>query len=92
MTREEAIKIIKSECYVFNPFNFDCARMINTALDMAIKALEQESVLDKIIAEIESCREDAEPHLVDYRYYRNEGLDMALDIIDKYKAESEDKE
>ena len=42
MTREEAIKIIKSECYVFNPFNFDSARMINTALDMAIKALEQE--------------------------------------------------
>lgn len=48
------------------------------------EALEQESVLDKIIAEIEACREDVEPHLVDYRYYRNEGLDMALDIIDKY--------
>jgi len=48
-------------------------------------------ILDKIRAEIESCREDAEPHLVDYRYYRNEGLDMALDIIDKYKK-SEDKE
>ena len=48
-------------------------------------------ILDKIIAEIESCREDEEPHLVDYRYYRNEGLDMALDIIDKYK-ESEAEE
>ena len=47
-------------------------------------------VLDKIRAEIESCREDEEPHLCDYRYHRNEGLDMALDIIDKYKAESED--
>jgi hypothetical protein len=46
-------------------------------------------VLDKIRAEIESCREDEEPHLCDYRYHRNEGLDMALDIIDKYKAESE---
>lgn len=85
MNREEAINIIKSECYVFNPLNFDRSTMVNTALDMAIKALEQESVLDKIIAEIESCREDEEPHLVDYRYYRNEGLDMALDIIDKYK-------
>lgn len=42
-------------------------------------------ILDKIRAEIESCREDEEPHLVDYRYYRNEGLDIALDIIDKYK-------
>lgn len=48
--------------------------------------------LNKIRAEIESCREDEEPHLCDYRYHRNEGLDMALEIIDKYKAESEDKE
>jgi len=53
---------------------------------------EQEPILDKIRAEIESCRVDAEPHLCDYRYYRNEGLDMALDIIDKYRTESEDKE
>ena len=42
MTRNEAIDIIKSECYVFNPFNFDRSTMVNTALDMAIKALEQE--------------------------------------------------
>ncbi len=48
--------------------------------------------IDKIRAEIESCRENEEPHLCDYRYHRNEGLDMALDIIDRYKAESEDKE
>ena len=48
MTKEEAIKIIKSECYVFNPFNFDCTRMINTALDMAIEALEQEPCDDCI--------------------------------------------
>lgn len=45
-----------------------------------------ECVLDKIRAEIEFCREDEEPHLCDYRYHRNEGLDKALDIIDKYKA------
>lgn len=42
MTRDEAIDIIKSECYIFNPFNFDRSTMVNTALDMAIKALEQE--------------------------------------------------
>ena len=48
-------------------------------------------VLAMIRAEIESCREDEEPHLCDYRYHRNEGLDMALDIIDKYKAESEEE-
>lgn len=47
-------------------------------------------MLDKIRSEIESCRVDGESHLCDYRYYRNEGLDMALDIIDKYKTESEE--
>ena len=41
MTRDEAIDIIKSECYVFNPFNFDRSTIVNTKLDMAIKALEQ---------------------------------------------------
>ena len=43
MTREEAVNIIKSECYVFNPLNFDKSTIVNTALDMAIKALEKES-------------------------------------------------
>ena len=43
MTKEEAINIIKSECYAFNPLNFDRSTKVNTALDMAIKALEQES-------------------------------------------------
>ena len=43
MTREEAINVIKSECYVFSPLNFDRSTKINTALDMAIKALEKES-------------------------------------------------
>lgn len=60
MTREEAIDIIKSECYVFNPLNFDRATMVNTALDMAVNALEQELILDKIIAEIEKIAESEE--------------------------------
>ena len=42
MTASEAIKVIKSECYVFNPLNFDRTQLVNTALDMAIKALEQQ--------------------------------------------------
>jgi hypothetical protein len=42
MTREDAIDIIKSECYVFNPLNFDRSTMVNTALDMAINALSKE--------------------------------------------------
>lgn len=47
MTREEAVNIIKSECYVFNPLNFDRSTRINTALDMAIEALEQEPTRKK---------------------------------------------
>jgi hypothetical protein len=46
-------------------------------------------VLTMIRAEIESCREDEEPHLCDYRYHRNEGLDMALEIINKYRESEE---
>lgn len=41
MTASEAIKVIKSECYVFNPLNFDRTRFVNTALDKAVEALEQ---------------------------------------------------
>ena len=39
MTNEEAIKIIKSECYIADLLNLDRTQMVNTALDMAIKAL-----------------------------------------------------
>ena len=38
MTNKEAIEIIKSECYIFNPLNFDSSTMVNTAL----KALEKQ--------------------------------------------------
>ena len=41
------------------------------AINMASKALKQESILDKIRTEI----------------MRKDGLEEALDIIDKYKAE-----
>lgn len=44
MTNEEAINIIKSECYVFNPLNFDRTTMVNTALDVAVEALDKEWV------------------------------------------------
>lgn len=41
MTREKAIEVLKSECYVFNPLNFDRTTLINTALDVAIESLKQ---------------------------------------------------
>ena len=48
MTKEEAKEIIESECYVFNPLNFDRTTRINTALDVAVEALEQEQCNDAI--------------------------------------------
>ena len=51
MNRKEAIDVIKSECYVFNPLNFDRSATINTALDMAIKVLKQESCEDAVSRE-----------------------------------------
>lgn len=51
-----------------------------------IKSLNQESVLGKIRAEIERTAKDYDKYS-DYR--RVYGLWIALDIIDKYKAETE---
>ena len=52
MTNKEAKDIIKSECYVFNPLDFDSSTKINTALDMAIKALEKQ---DRIAQILDDC-------------------------------------
>lgn len=43
---ERAIKIIKSECYISDLLDLDRTRMVNTALDMAVKALETPPVGD----------------------------------------------
>lgn len=41
MTNEKAIEVIRGNCYLFNPLNLDRTTLVNTALDTAIKALEQ---------------------------------------------------
>lgn len=69
MTREDAMKRLKEARFTVQPYQY-----INEALDMAIEALEQESVIDKIRAEIMS----------------KDGLEEALEIIDRYRAESEE--
>ena len=38
MTLEKAIEIVRENCYVFNPLNFDRNTLINSALDMVINA------------------------------------------------------
>jgi len=59
------------------------------ALEETIRALEQEPILDKIRDEID-CAKMPKNRMAFFR----DGIDCALQIIDKYrdKAESEDKE
>ena len=92
MTREEAIDVIKSECYVFNPLDLDRSTMINTSLDMAIKALDQESIIDKLRADIISKYPKnyaGEPELGGNACEFS--LNQILQIIDKYKEEMDEK-
>jgi hypothetical protein len=79
MTREEAIARIENH-KILHKMNEPRAIYISEALDMAIKALEQEPIIDKIRAKIEQSRYG----LV------NDGLDLALNIIDECVAESEE--
>lgn len=93
MTREEAISVIKSECYVFNPLDLDRSTMINTSLDMAIKALVQEPIIDKLRADIISKYPKnyaGEPELGGNACEFS--LNEILKILDKYKAEMESEE
>ena len=85
MTREEAINVIKANYPLGGYWR------LREALEMAIKALEQESVLDRIKDELI----DRYP-----RNYANElelggrscvfSLNEILRIIDKHKAESKE--
>jgi hypothetical protein len=61
------------------------------AFDMAIKALEQENILDKIRAEIMDFEEELfhRPN-TDYSDYA--AVRYCVEIIDKYRAESEEQE
>lgn len=52
------------------------------AVSMAIKALDQEPVLDKIKAEIKELFKEPAYYIPNYDAYKK-----VLDIIDKYKAE-----
>lgn len=54
--------------------------------DELMKAVDNGTPLDKIRAEIAEYKDDKVIHTE-----RNEMIDIVLEIIDKYKAESEDK-
>ena len=92
MTREEkskaidALKISAPIMAVTQEEFKDYIQTLNKVMDW----LEQEPILDKIIAEIEA--KIAEPQYQHEEEDWKVGLIMAETIIDRYKAESEDKE
>jgi hypothetical protein len=87
MTREEKIAVLRDiiDGEMIHP---QVRKDIGT---WAIKALEQEPILDKIRAEIMDFEEELfhRPN-TDYSDYA--AVRYCVEIIDKYKAESEDKE
>lgn len=84
MTREQAIREIVSLDYYLQNHIDDYGETSHTAMMMAIKALEQESVLAKIYAEITDtgAYEQETRGKTDFL----KGIDYCLSIIDKHKT------
>lgn len=84
ITIEEAIEKLKRA-----DITVGCKVKTKTAeaIEMAIKVLEREPILDKIRAEIKHFMYNVNPSSSESDYACN----YILNIIDKYKAESEDK-
>ena len=93
MKREEAKKVlitIRKQGYLDDAgYGYETEEHKDAlcALDMAIKALEQEPVLDKIRAEIEEL--STYNDITGESYSACEFKSDVLYVIDKYKAESE---
>ncbi len=88
MTREEASKIL-TQYIDYDAENPDYYKM-EKACKVAIKALEQKPILDKIRAEIEQKKSDIlSDTLSDMDCGIITGLEWAIEFIDKYKAEKE---
>ena len=79
MTREEALKILDTIPTISEQVD---------ALEMAIKALEQEPMLDKIISEIKEWQADIHDNEYDAETY-DFVFERIYEILDKYKVESE---
>lgn len=97
MTNKEAVKALIDMANALS-LNPDTPQGI--ALKMAIKALEQESALDKIRAEILKCLNALDEieksgfniYLPNEMSGRRLTYQQCLEFIDKYKAESEEQE
>lgn len=85
MTREEAIKILKT-IRVYDCYPKSAGAETKEAIEMAIKSLEQEPVFDKIRAEIDGIEINGQ--IDEHTMFIRSGeqvKQMALDVIDKYK-------
>ena len=87
MTKEEALKIWLPVISM----GIDNMPELKEALEMAIEALEQEPVLGKIRAEIENIAFDSQEIDGEHESIIILELNDALEIIDKYKSESEER-
>jgi hypothetical protein len=82
MKREEAVKLVKE----VTGMSLDWDDAHYEALQMAIKALEQEPAIDKIRAEIKQMDFD----FGDFYDHTDRIREMVLEVINKYRAESEE--
>ena len=93
MTRDEAIKMLRG--MKADNLNLDdlYTKDKYEALDMAIKALKQESVLGSVRAVIENHCGIAKENHCKYCSYCNSvmGVREILEVIDKYKTGTENK-
>lgn len=98
-SNERIISVAKDE----NRYNYETQQIENVfmrrdfeAKELAIKALEQTDVLDKIRAEIEEYNTSRQLALAigidDLEKGKQIALEYVLGILDKYKTESEDVE
>ena len=98
MTREEAMAYFKKNAIRIKEIMAEEDEALKDrfsqsleATEMAIKALEQEPILDKIRAEIKQYQSDYDVHGTEYDRTAWKAFNRCLQIIDKYKAESEGK-
>ena len=91
MTRERAIEVLKA--WNLNWSDEFTANEFEQAFAMAIKALEQEPFINKPCVSSGVCEHDKQKILDKIRaeIMSKDGLEEALEIIDKYRAESEDR-
>ena len=94
MTREDSINLLKQVNHILvnddDYWTENTHEPLNTAFSMAIKALEQESLLDKVRDEIMDT--GAYEQEVNGNTEFLKGINYCLGVIDKYKAKTEGAE